>query len=109
MLKCRIADTCSKGQWQECKRQENEDEVDRDLQTDRRYSTQKMRINVAADQHHLKKQDTSCPHGGSTAEIGKDHLPDHWLTPEQEKGTGKERDAERPHEHSVHSGRQAYN
>ena len=51
----------------------------------------RMRIEVAAEQHHLKCAQTHHPHGGSSTEGGQQCPSDHWLNSKQQERANKDR------------------
>ena len=54
-------------------------------------AAEQVRVDIACQQHRLKKKNTGRPDRGGPSEKRQDHLADHGLANEKEKRAGEQR------------------
>src|SRR5262249_24590783 len=72
------------------------------------YAPEQMRVHISHQQHQLKKENTRGPYGRRSSKVRKEHLADHRLAHEKQKGTQKYRrgDGEESQSLNASAGRQ---
>src|SRR6266850_186710 len=91
MLEKRFGGSTVKSDRKESEGNEQNDAVNKNLFPNIGGAAERMRVDIAREQHDLEKQHTRRPDRGGPAQEGEDHLADHRLADKKQESAGEQR------------------